>query len=385
MVMPRPTPPRRARRATPGPLVACLWTIPVTLLLSGFAGPANALVEDDEAPVPSDELRPAAAELQFRLGKKKVTGADVDEDLSPAVRVALNTWAEFVTEQDLDLIAGKQAEFVVIGGAKEKSLRQAAEVMESTWDLIDPILPQVSDAEPRATVAFLFDSKGYRSGAWGALLERLVAEEVLTPEAVDFQKENPSGVMMRWVPAFLQPTLDLAGIAAMGDDEFRMENEVAHKFTQCLATQRVGPLPANIQWGLGYLAEQGIFGTTYMFNRSGFVATGEHFDWPQKVRQILEKQKADFSLAEMVMDQTAPGTAQRPQLLTWAAMEHLRQHQAEALAALIADLAAEHARRDTYGLSGEYVGAPRKTREILVAHLDTIETKKLMKTLKSLQ
>jgi hypothetical protein len=365
------------------PLILLMSILVSILGLGTTASAAGAL--DDDTPPDQEALNPEAAALKFRLGKKKVEGADVEQSLRPAVRVALNEWAGFVTEYDLDVVAGADGDFLVIGGAKEKTLREAAKIMASTWALIDPILPRLTDAEPRATIAFLFNAAGYRSDAWDALLERLVEDEILRPEAAESQSKVPSGVMMRWVPAFLQPTLDLAGIAAQGDDEFRMENEIAHKFTQCMATQRVGPLPPNIQWGLGYLAEQDIFGTTYMFNHTGFVASGDHFDWPQRARQILEKQKRDFSLAEVVMDDSAPGRAERPQLLTWAAMEHLRRFEPEQLAAMITELAAEHARRDTYGLSGEYIGAPRKTREILVTHLDMIETKRLMKTLKSLQ
>ena len=46
----------------------------------------------------------------------------------------------------------------------------------------------------------------------------------------------------------------MAGNAAAGDDEFRLDNELAHKFTQALVAARCGPLPESILWAFGHLA-----------------------------------------------------------------------------------------------------------------------------------
>ncbi len=373
----------------------CLWAAAVCLLGLGQGAPIHAASvapltgcpdksEDELHPAAGPELSPAALDLRFRYGTKKVKGEKVAQELGPLVRAALNDWAGFAEEHDFDVVVSDQAEHLVLGVARETVLRRAVEVMDQTHALLDPLLPPTGERKQRAVIAFLFDSQGFSSDGWPALLEALGEQGVLVPAAVSGLAEDPTGLLIRNRALFLQPTVDMAGDASNGDDEFRLDNEMAQQFTQCLTELRAGPLPPVLRWGLGYVAENALFDSVYTFNRAGFVASGDHFDWGQKARQVLEKHTGREALvfAQEFLADASAGRADRPQIIAWGCLEYLRRTDPARIESLLRELGRAHRVNDTLGISGQYRGSTGATRAALEAHLDGIDTKLLSRTLK---
>ena len=197
-------------------------------------------------------------------------------------------------------------------------------------------------------------------------------------------RADPAGLLRRQAAFFLQPTWDMAGNAASGDDEFRFGNELVGKFAQCLATSRCGELPPTILWGLGYLAEIAEFDSVYQFNTTGFVATGDHFDWRTRTAQHVEKLRKhkDSSLGALAAREDDAGRAIQSQMVTWGALAYLAEEQPEALDGLLRALAALQAEVDRRGRASVWRGDADRTREALQAGLDAIDLKDLETWLK---
>ncbi len=347
-------------------------------------GPPPTLTGDDEGTdrPESPELTPAAAELKFRFDGKKVTGSKVAARLTPPMATLLNEWAELADELDLEVFVDVEGHHLILGAAKEKLLKAADALMSQTRELVEPLVPVAPGREPRPVVALVFDAKGFHSEAWEGVVDALGEKQLLLEEGVEHMRRHPTGLIMRSVPLFIQPTMDMAGDATQGDDEFRYENEVANKTAQCLVSQRAGPLPANLEWGFGLFTEQRLFGTSYMFNVTGFVSASDHFDWPNRATRLLEALD-EVPLIDFAMDASTPGSAEPSQVLTWALIEHFSHARPEALRELLSELAVNHKRRDSYGLSQRYEGSRRGTEAAWQTALASLDTADLLKTLKT--
>lgn len=328
-------------------------------------------------------LEPAARVLELRQGQRRTTGEKAEQSLAPAVRAALNTWAPLATEHGLAVAICAEAEALVLGHCDAATLVQTAAWLDDTWELLGPVRDAADEGWHDAVVVLLFDREGLQSPAWGAVLDGFVRASNLPPDGAAQLKRDPGPLTLREVPAFLQPTFDLAGNAAAGDDEFRLGNEVAHKFVQCLVTERFGQVPESLRFGLGYVAEQRLFRSIYQFQATGFVSADSHFDWPKKAADGLKQalKDDDFSLAELAL-QGAPGSADTPQMLTWAALDYLSQTDPDGLAKLLGQLGQLHHTAAPYGGAPLYAGARDGTEALLRQHLDAIDGKALAKHVK---
>lgn len=341
---------------------------------------AGALAQSD----PPAAAAAAPADVELLFAGKATTRKKVEERLSEPVRAALDAWTEPAQRLKLGIALGEKPEHIVIGHASARTLSDAAKWMDQAFELLDPLVPVAEGRTRKATVALLMDEKGARSETWGALLDELEAQQLLIHDAVEHMRGTVEGVTLRSAPLFLQPTFDAVGNAAGGDDEFRLGNEVVHKYAQCLLTSRTGQQPATLMWGLGYLAEMQLFDSVYHFNVAGFVASSDHFDWRNDAHKLLnERRKAkSFSLAALAADEQAAGQAAPPQMLTWAGLAFLSKNQPDKLREMLAALSVAQAEADPNGSWPAYRGDAARTSEILAGTFDAIDTKALSDYLK---
>jgi hypothetical protein len=257
--------------------------------------------------------------------------------------------------------------------------REAAAIMARTYKLLDPVLPQRTPAATAAVVAVVLDEDGV-ADAWRPLLALRVDRRVLLANQAERYAADPGGILLRKAPLFLQPTWDLTG-----EGEFALGNEIAHKTAQCLVTQRAGELPLNLLWGLGELAEQQLYGSVYQFNATGFVATADHFDWPQRARQHIENRhrKPQFAFSTLALDDRGAGTASLPQMVTWAVLAYLADKDPAALKTVLAELGALHAAQDRSGRATLYRGDAESTRAVLERHFDALDPERVRSWLRS--
>ncbi len=341
--------------------------------------------EQDELPEPVS-LSAAASELPLQHGRRRSSAGKLEEKLSVPVRVALNDWAEVVAAHDLRVAVPEHSGAVVLASADTADVKRATEVLDEAWEFLDALRPADADpARDEAVLVVLFDEDGVRGEAWAAVLETLVERNELVPDAARALVADPGPLMLRGLPGFLQPTFDMAGDAAAGDDEFRLDNELAHKLAQCVLKARFGEVPESLRWGVGFLVEQRLFRTIYQMNATGFVAAEDHFDWPAKAREaVLEAEDRDaWAPAEFALHDDGAGRATTPQRITWALLDHLYDDEPERLSALLAELAALH--EDGAGWltnAGRYMGDAEATRAALAAALDGVSAKALAKHLK---
>src|SRR5262245_58563447 len=216
----------------------------------------------------------AGADLPIVVDGKRTSRAKVESQLSPPQREALDAWAEAAARLDLDVVLGKGPEHLVLGHARDDTLVECARWMDERFALLAPLVPLERSRPRRATVAILVDEKFVHSPGWGQLLDELQARQLLIAQAADYLRGDPDGVTLRGTPLFLQPTYDLTG-----EGEFRLPNEVAHKLAQCLLTSRTGQQPPQILWGLGYVVEQRLFDSSYLYRLREFVLSSSHHDW----------------------------------------------------------------------------------------------------------
>ena len=144
-------------------------------------------------------------------------------DLDPQLSV-LDRWSGPAERLGLLVVLGERSEHLVLGHAKEKQLVEAARWMDQAFALVDPLVPVAEGRSSKPTVAILMDQDSQRSEAWAGLLDELGRQQLLIPEAVAQLAAGVQGVTLRQTPLFVQPTFDVAGNAAAGDDEFRLGN-----------------------------------------------------------------------------------------------------------------------------------------------------------------
>ncbi|MCB9899027.1 MAG: hypothetical protein H6825_13560 [Planctomycetes bacterium] len=357
-------------------------TLGVALSFALCFGAPSASALDDSS---SDTLVEEAAKLKFRMGRKDVEGSKVERDLLPSVRAALNTWAATAGGLGFEVAVPEHAPAIVLGRADDDLVHRAAQVLDDAWEVLERALPDDRLHVP-ATVAVLFDEPGMRSDAYGAALDLLVARRLLRAEDASRMRDDPGGLTMRGAPVFLQPTWDMAGNAAAGDDEFRLDNEVAAKFTQCVLTKSFGQLPKSLLWGMSFLVEQRLFGTSYAFDASGFVSSSAHFDWGKRTAELFDgnKKDKDFSVVPLVLEGRA-GVAEPEQMMVWGALDFVWSKRPADLGALFEALADLQADADPYGGRPDYVGEPDATEAALAAVFGELAPKDLAKHVKRLK
>ncbi len=345
--------------------------------------PASALSQ-----VESTALVSAAKELEFDIGRKTVTGAKVESKLRPAIVIALNDWAPLARELGLNVVVCEEADCILLGTVDRKSLREPAKSIDEAHELFADLLAAAAERdyerlpEPRAAVGFLFDREGFGSDAWDVILDELADRRFLMESTAEQYKRDPGPLALRRDLVFLQSTDDLAGDAGAGDDEFRLENEVAHKYTQALVRQHFGQVPEALRYGMGYVAEQRVHGDIYTFNMSGFVSTDHHFGWPKKVADFTKDVSKDWTPTKALLDETASGLAEPSQMFAWATLDYLNSKEPELLCDMLTRLADAHADNDPQDRAMSYNGDEDETVAILDECCADITAKTLGKHIK---
>lgn len=352
--------------------VACLIFAPMSM---------SARAQGDSQDLADEvQLSTIAAELKLQRGRRKSTAGSIDHKLSAPVRTALNEWASLASEHDLSILVPESGAVVVLGSADRKLLSEAVSVLDETWEMLEDLRPEDGLENEQAVLVFLFDEEGLGGGAWGAVLEALVERNELMEHAARDLIADPRALMLRGLPGFLQPTYDMAGNAAAGDDEFRLHNELAHKLTQCVLKSRFGEVPESIRWGLGFLVEQRQFRSIYQLNATGFVASTDHFNWPKKTREvILDSYKEDgWALSGHALRPNTAGRPETSQMITWGALDYLYAKDSENLVAMLDELAGLHSDATGWRTNlGHYVGQQGATTKVLAERLDGIDARKL--------
>lgn len=343
------------------------------------ASPPPAAEARPRPPGPRDILFRDAADMELSHRGRKTTGREIESLLAPEQREALNAWAQPARDLGLTIVLGERPEHLVLGFKPGPLMVQAAGWLDDAAARLAPAVPVLPPREPRCVVALLFDAEDSRSPAWGRLLDDLVARQLLLETSAAELRLEPAGLLRRQAGLFLQPTWDMAGNAAAGDDEFRAGNEVVGKFAQCLLTARCGEMPATILWAIDYVAEIERFDSVYQFDTTGFVASADHFDWRKRTAQHLAKlaKQKNASLGAIVAQLDQAGRPSQPQMIAWGALAWLLDHRPEALAPLLTDLAALQSEVDRRGRSSVWRGDADRTREVLAAHLDALDPKAL--------
>jgi hypothetical protein len=318
-------------------------------------------------------LFPAAAELKFRYAGRRVSGRDVDAQLAPELREALNDWAETAQRLELSVVSTGRPEVLVIGRASDQLLEQAAAAMDDAAQLLAPLVPVLPPRDTHTVVAFVFDEKGYRTPAWVGLLDDIVKRELAFAEDIEPLRKQARALTRRQAPFFIQPTWDLAG-----EGEFKLANEFAGKFAQCFVTSRAGELPPCVLWGFDALVELRLYKGVYNLNTTGFVFTADHFDWAVRTKQMLEHRLKgkDFSLAAQAADASAAGQAIEAQMITWAVLDYLSEHPAD-LARLLGELAAVQDAADPEHTQWTWRVPPVQTEGALARGLEGLDPKHL--------
>ncbi|HTE06565.1 MAG TPA: hypothetical protein VK824_10235 [Planctomycetota bacterium] len=326
-------------------------TDPPVIAAAGVITPAAAPADDAA-------LLPVAASLGVRYAGKPSTGAKLAPKLGPAVRRALNDWAELADTLKLSVVVPQKADVLVMGRAPQDALARAAGLAEDVAALYDKCRLPAAGAPRAAVIVVLFDDEGFASETWPGLLDALLARRMVTADCVTDMKAHPGSLMVRPSLFFTQHTWDMAGNAADGDDEYRLDNEVVHKLAQLLVEARFGRQPEVLRWGLGYVAEQRRFGNIYQFNASGMVMSADHFDWPAKTAESLKSASKlpSFGLVDTILRTSQPGTPVPGQRDAWAALDYALAREPDKLAALLAALGALHQAVDEQGTSADYRG-----------------------------
>jgi len=333
------------------------------------------------APTEPVALIESVASMKLRFGGKSTTASRIESKLQDGVRAALNGWAPTAERLNMEVAVPEHAPVLVLGAAGDDLLEHAAEVADATWALLKPVLTAEGVELAPVVVMALFDRDGHRSDAWPALLDELVARQFLDAGIVSPIRLDKPSLVLRKSSFFLQTTYDAAGNAAAGDDEFRLENEIAHKTATLLLESAFGRQPEGIRWGLGYLAEQRLFGTSYQFDVTGFVAASDHFDWPVHARDWLADRARDeeFSLAEAVLEVERPGGANDGQRCAWIVLDHLLLEQPQGFAALLDALGALDRKADPTGFQHTWAGSSRVARQVLDERLANVSVDVLAK------
>jgi len=370
-------------RAEAAPISTILPVVPIAVQpLATPLGPSLAsCLDGDDGLV----LTALAAELSVTHRGRKTDGGSIDRRITPPLRIALNKWAAAASNLDLRVAVPESAEALVIGSLDTKAMNQVTEVLDETWELLEPLMSEETRQTGDAVLVLLFDKDGFHSEAWPLMLDELVSCGLIDRSTRSHLRATPGGLTIFSGKMFIQPSFDQAGDAAAGDDEFRLDNELAHKLTVSLVRSRFGQVPECVRWGMGFVAEQRLFQSIFQFNRAGFVAVEEHFGWPEGARdelKKLKKKKQELSLADMVTNDGSAGQRQPPQLLTWGALDYLLDREPEVLSQMLTELADLHDAGAGFRAVSSYAGELDATKSALEKHLGDLDAKSLEKHLK---
>ncbi len=319
---------------------------------------------------------------------EEVSAESLVDVLPKGIAKALNHWAGAIEELDLRVAWGGDEEFLVLGRADDDILVDSLQTLAKTRDLLLDTLPDIRSPKTVDPVVVIVVDYSSREGTfWGDLINAMLVLDRLEFAKADTLSSGPVGFYNRVEHVFVQPTWDIAGNAAAGDDEFRLHNELAHKLAGCLAYERCGHLPEGLYWALGHLAEVTLFDSVYQFNKSGFVSAGDHFDWPRKARQVLERRsrRRNFVLSQQVLDSGETSSDIDGHLLAWAVMDYLSLEHPADLTQLFRDLFELHKEARPYGGARAYEGDPETTREVLDLRLGSEAVDALVDHLESRQ
>ncbi|GJM20862.1 MAG: hypothetical protein DHS20C15_07770 [Planctomycetota bacterium] len=363
-----------------------VWIVGLCLALAGSA-PAYAALGDGDSD--RRELVPwsdALADVAVHRGSRKKTLQAVSDDLSAGQVAAMGQWVAFAERYELHVVLPEKADALIFGDADLSDLKDVADTLDESWALFDalqPVEPR-DDDDARTPVFFLFDREAHASPTWPALLELMATRGQLVSQAVDALRVEPTSLTQRNERLVLQATYDMAGDASKGDDEFRLENEVAHKLVWMLLLERFGRLPPNVEWGLGYVAEQRLFRSIFLFDTTGFVAVEDHHDWPDRTRDMFvsERTGQGVDLPKRLLDAAAAGGPLRPQMQSWGLLDYLLHKDAERLVALLTELSELHGAGDPYGIQPRYAGDPEVAASLIGERLEGISVKDIEKHLK---
>ena len=323
------------------------------------------------------------------FGSPEEVNAESLMDVLPAgISKALNHWAGAIDELDLRVAWGGDEEFLVLGRADDDILVDALRTLADTRDLILGVVPDIRS--PKAVdpvVVIVVDYSSRKDGFWNDLIDAMLVLDRLEYAKADGLRSGPVGFYNRVEHVFVQPTWDIAGDAAAGDDEFRLHNELAHKMAGCLAYERSGHLPEGLFWALGHLAEVNLFDSVYQFNKSGFVSATDHFDWPRKARQVLERRsrRRNFVLSQQVLDSGEISSDIDGHLLAWAVLDYLSLEQPTDLTQLFRDLYELHKEERPFAGARAYEGDPEATQQVFELRLGSEPVDTLVDHLKSRQ
>jgi len=375
-------------------LAAPVWAAaaPISVILPAaplaaqplLAAPVSSLMsclEGDEG----QALTEVAAHLSVTHRGRRTDAASIDRRITPPIRIALNKWAKAAGDLDLNVAVPESAEALVIGSLDTKALNRVTDVLDEAWELLDPLMAEETRQSGDAILVLVFDKDGFHSEAWPLMLDELVGCGLIERSTRSHLRATPGGLTIFSGKMFIQPSFDQAGDAAAGDDEFRLDNELAHKLTVSLVRSRFGQVPECVRWGMGFVAEQRLFQSIFQFNRAGFVGVEEHFGWPDGARdelKKLKKKKQELRLADMVTSDDSAGQRQPPQLLTWGALDYLLDREPEVLSHMLTELADLHDAGAGFRAVSSYAGDLEATKSALEKYLGSVNAKALDKHLK---
>lgn len=371
----------RGRQCLAVVVALAIAALPAPALPSMYASFEGVTQLDDLGQV----LNPEAAKLSVTHRGRKTAVRSIDKRLTPAVRSALNTWAETAQELELRVAVPETAEALVLGTVGHKVMDRTCDVLDETWELLEPLMSERPRKKGPAVLVLLFDQTGFQSEAWGEMLGELVAAGLISDGTGAALQYSPGGLTIFSGRLFIQPIFDQAGDSSAGDDEFRLENELAHKLTISLVRSRFGQLPECMRWGMGYVAEQRLFRSIYQFNRVGFVASEEHFGWPKRARAELKKlakRPEGLRFSDLLTVDASAGKREPPQLASWGVLDYLLAREPEALSELLTELAELHDVAARNRAVSSYVGAESATKTAIDNHLAELSVKQLDKHLK---
>ena len=322
----------------------------------------------------------ALAKYPVGHGSRTVKGGSLQGRLPLAAEAAFLDWGRFALGHGWRVSVDPEGVWLLIGSASAEAFGQAGDALEAACDLLASVQSPRVDEGP--TICFLFDEGAARSAAWPALLDALVARRTMERRMAEALRADPAGFTLRAAGLFVQPAFDQAGDAAAGDDEFRLGNEVAHKAAQCVLRRRFGVQPEMVRWGVGYVVEQRLFGTSYQFGQSGFVAAESHSGWAARAADALKQAGKDksFRFSALVPRSAEAGSASPSQLLVWAALESLLAQDPALLAGLLSDLSALQREADVHGLAFDWQPSEARTAAACAVALDGLDPKALAKS-----
>ncbi|GJM20374.1 MAG: hypothetical protein DHS20C15_02890 [Planctomycetota bacterium] len=317
-------------------------------------------------------LPPELNALEVLFDGELVLYPELHEELDSARRDVLRVWAADIDRLGLRVALGERTEHIVLGEVSDALLLSSAEQLDITAELMEPLIPDVAPGPLKTTLVLLFDSQTARDDhQWGRILDTLVKRRVLFEGSANQLRREPGGLTLRSFPFVIQPTWDMAGNAAAGDDEFRLANELAHKLTVCMLSNRAGQLPPGLRWALAHFAEVALQGTVYQFNRTGFVSTDDHFDWERKADRWLDKRgkKRGFSFPELIFDAGRDNPLLENSVLVWSLVDYYCHERPEDWITLLELLAGLQAEKDSYGVATTWLPDKAATLDLLEAQL----------------